>query len=204
MAGLTGTAGKTFLSGRALLVMAGWVALAGWAVFAAHASRLAWDGSGYNLVEATALVAELKPDAEVVLVEPSPLTRLLVPLGRHTGRLAVSTVDAARLAALPPGPLSQLRAGDVQVRSGDAWVMLREPDLGTVLAALAASSGPDVRPAGPAPLDVVPGGALPGPGRPAGTAEARARALLWALTGLLVPAGVAAAGLSWRVRRRGR
>lgn len=204
MAGLSGTAGRTFLSGRALVAMAAWVALAGWAVYAADASRLAWDATGQNLAGATALVAELKPDAAVVLVEPSPLTRLLVPLGRHTGRLSVSTVDAARLASLPPGPHGRMRAGDVQVRSGDAWLVLRAPDLGTVLAALAASSGPDVRSGGAAPLDAVPGGPLPGSGPPAGAAEVRARALLWAVTGLLVPAAVAAGGLSWRVRRRGR
>jgi hypothetical protein len=207
VARLKGPAAKTFLSGRAVLAVVLCAGLAGWGVFALQRTRLAWDGSGRHLGDATALVAELRPDARVTVVGPSPLERLLVPLARHTGRLRVTVVDAAHLAALPPGPAHALAAGDVQVEAGPAWLVLHQPDLATVMAALAATSAPEVQAPGAPPLRPgldVPAALHAGPGGDGGGGPARARAVAWVFTGLLMPAVVATGGLWWRVRRRGR
>lgn len=203
MAGVSGAAGKALLSGRAALVVAVCAVLTGWGVFAAHRAGLVWDASGHDLEDATALVAELRPDAAVTLVLPSPLERLLLPLSRRTGRLRVETVEATRLGELPPGPYRDLVAGDVQAKAGGGWVVLHAPDLTEVLTALAALSGPDAADAGAGPLDaaVDPAAAHP---EQAPAAAGRAKAVAWAFTGLLMPAGVVATGLWWRVRRRGR
>jgi len=199
---MSGAAGKALLSGRAALLVAACAALTGWGGYAAHRAGLAWDASGRGLEDATALVAELRPDAAVTVVAPSPLEPLLLPLSRRTGRLRVDVVDMARLAALPPGPYRELAAGDVQVRAGEGWLVLHHPDLPQVLTALAVLSGPDVPPAGEAPLDPALDTTAADATVPAGSG--RARALVWAVTGLLMPVGVAVSGLWWRVRRRGR
>jgi hypothetical protein len=203
VARVSGAAGKAFLSGRAAVLVVLCAVLAGWGVFAAHKAGLVWDASGHGLEDATALVAELRPDAAVTLVLPSPLERLLLPLSRRTGRLKVETVDAARLGELPVGPYRDLVAGDVQVKAGGSWLVLHAPDLPEVLTSLAALSAPDVVEGGEAPLDaaVDPASAHP---EQAPAAGGRARALVWALTGLMMPTGVAVGGLWWRVRRRGR
>lgn len=200
---MSGAVGKALLSGRAALLVAVCAALTGWGVFAAHRAGLVWDASGHGLEDSTALVAELRPDADVTLVAPSPLERLLLALSRRTGRLRVETVEAARLGELPPGPYRDLAAGDVQVRVGGAWLVLHTPDLPEVLTALAVLSGPDVAEGGDAPLDAAAraDAALPAAVPADG---GRARALVWAVTGLLMPAGVVVSGLWWRVRRRGR
>jgi hypothetical protein len=200
---MSGARGKALLSGRAALLVAACAGLTGWGVYAAHSAGLAWDASGHGLEEATALVAELRPDAAVTVVTPSPLEPLLLPLSRRTGRLRVDRVAAARLTELPPGPARDLVAGDIQVRAGTGWLVLHQPDLPQVLSALAVLSGPDTDDAGAGPLDAAP--ALAGDGAPGEhAAGGRARALVWAVTGLLMPVGVAMGGLWWRVRRRGR
>jgi len=200
---MSGATGKALLSGRAALLVAACAALTGWGVYAAHRAGLVWDGSGRGLENATALVAELRPDAAVTVVAPSPLESLLLPLSRRTGRLRVDVVDMARLAALPPGPYRELAAGDVQVRAGESWLVLHRPDLPEVLSALAVLSSPDVAPAGEAPLDAALDTAAARP-EAVPADGGRARALVWAVTGLLMPMGVAVGGLWWRVRRRGR
>lgn len=204
MAGLTGTSGKALLSGRALVVLALWAGLTGWGAWAAHRAGLAWDGSGHGLTEAIALLAETRPDAEVTLVGDSALERLLVPLGRHTGRLKVSRVDPVDLAARPPDGGITPVPGDVQVRAGDAWLLLHEPDLPTVLEALAATSAPDpLLTFGAPPLDGVAVRHV-AMRRPVTAPGGRAGAVTWAMTGLLLPVAVAMGGAAWFVRRRGR
>lgn len=204
MAQLTGASGKALLSGRALLVLALWAAVTGWAVWGARRAGLAWDGSGHGLADAIALLAETRPDAEVTVVGASAVERLLVPLARHTGRLQVRRVDPLALAARPPeGPVVPV-PGDVQVQAGESWLLLHDPDFPTVLAALAETSVPDAPEGlGPPPLA---GFEAPSVGeqRPAAPVGGRARAMVWAMTGLLLPVTVAVGGVVWYARRRGR
>lgn len=198
------TSGKALLSGRALLVLALWAAATGWGAWVAHRAGLAWDGSEQGLSEAIALLAETRADAEVTLVGPSSLERLLVPLGRHTGRIALRRVDPVLLAARPPEGGVIPAPGDVQVRAGDAWLLLHAPDFPTLLAALAAVSAPDApRDIGAAPLAGIAAQELGERPRRA-PAGGREGALVWAMTGLLLPGGLALGGVVWHARRRGR
>jgi len=204
VAGLTGASGKALLSGRAALVLALWAAVTGWAAWGLHRTGLAWDGSGHGLGDAMALMAETRPDAEVTLVGTSAVERLLVPLARHTGRLQVRRVDPLALAARPPqGPVVPA-PGDVQVQAGDHWLLLHDPDFSAVLAALAETSAPDIPDGlGPPPLAGIEARHV-GEQRPPAPAGGRARAMVWAMTGLLLPATVAVGGVVWYARRRGR
>jgi hypothetical protein len=204
VAHVTGASGKALLSGRALLVLALWAGVTGWAAWGMHRAGLAWDASGHGLSDAINLMAETRPDAEVTLVGPSAVERLLVPLARHTGRLQVRRVDPLALAARPPeGPVVPV-PGDVQVQAGDRWLLLHDPDFKAVLAALAATSAPDAPESlGPPPLAGIEAPHLEAHAPPAPVCG-RARAMVWAMTGLLLPATVAVGGVVWYARRRGR
>jgi hypothetical protein len=204
VAQLTSASGKALLSGRALLVLALWAGVTGWAAWGMHRAGLAWDGSGHGISDAIALMAETRPDAEVTLIGTSAVERLLVPLARQTGRLQVRRVDPLALAARPPeGPVVPV-PGDVQVRSGNSWLLLHDPDFAAVLAALAATSAPDaLEGLGPPPLAGVEARHV-GERPPAAPVGGRTRAMVWAMTGLLLPASVAVGGVVWYARRRGR
>jgi hypothetical protein len=204
VARVTSASGKALLSGRALLVLALWTFVAGWAAWGVHRADFAWDGSGHGLSDAIGLMAETRPDAEVTLVGTSAVERLLVPLARHTGRLQVRRVDPLALAARPPrGPVTPA-PGDVQVRAGENWMLLHDPDFAVVLAALAATSAPDVPEGlGPPPLAGIEARHV-GERPPPAPAGGRARAMVWAMTGLLLPATVGVGGVVWYARRRGR
>ncbi len=204
MARVSVASGKALLSGRALLVLAAWAAVTGWGAWGLHRMGLAWDGSGHGLSDAIALTAETRPDAEVTLVGTAAVERLLVPVARHTGRLRVRRVDPLTLAARPPlGPVVPV-PGDVQVRAGASWLLLHDPDLPAVMAALAATSAPDPPEGlGAPPLEGFEASEV-GERPPAAPAGGRARAMVWAMTGLLLPATVAVGGVVWYARRRGR
>ncbi|MFQ5508277.1 MAG: hypothetical protein ACE5FN_02960 [Leptospirillia bacterium] len=183
---------KVLFSSRALLTVTLCAAVMGYAAYAVNRSGLAWDGSGVGLGEARAVAAELAPGSRVILVTPSPLERLLIPLSRDEPRLD--------LVITAPDPLGKLRAGDVQVQSGDAWLVLHKPDLTALLAAVAAVSSPDA----PAAVRAAPM-ALPSPEILAGAdMDSRQTAMRWVATGLLLPLLLAVGGVGWRVRRRGR
>jgi hypothetical protein len=87
------------------------------------------------------------------------------------------------------------------VAAGNRWLVLHQPDLDTVFAALAAVGAPTTPEAdGPAPqLGAVP--ARTGPSVP--LLDARSQALGWALWGLALPVAVAALGGLFRARRHG-
>lgn len=204
MAELTGTARKAVFSSQALLIVVAWTLALSWGVHVLSQRGAAWDGSGRGLGEARALVAELAADTRVTLVTPTPLERLLVPLARQTGGLTVTLVDGPRLAEQWDEADMPLGIGDVQVQSGDSWLVLDDPDFHTVLSAMALVSSPE----GPVPAQAAPSTWIdPDPDgilMPAGAPNPGVQALIWALTGMLVPVAVGTGSLALRVNRRGR
>ena len=202
MAGLNAGVRKMLFSGQALVVVALWCAGIGWAVYQAGASGTAWDGTGMGLKEARALVAELAPGTRVTVVGDVKLTRYLLPLARHGDRLSLEQLDPERLRDLPPGPHRNLVPGDVQVASGNSWVILQRPDFPTLLSALALVSspqGPQPEKPAPAPPGLKSAGRTP----LAGITGPRQQAALWAVAGLALPLAVGFTGFLWAARRRG-
>lgn len=204
MAELTGTARKAVFSSQALLIVAAWVLVLSWGVLALSRQGAAWDGSGRGLGEARALVAELTMDTRVTLVTPTKLERVLIPLARQTGGFTITMVDGSRLAEQWDESEMPLRIGDVQVQAGASWLVLDDPDFSTVLSAMALVSSPEgplpTRPAPSSWIDPDPDGfRMPDNGTNPGV-----QALIWALTGMLIPVAVGTGGLALRVSRRGR
>ncbi len=185
---------RILFSGRAVLVVLVCAGLLGWGVMAAVKTDLVLDTSGRDLAEARALVAELAPDTRITLVGTSSLERLILPLARGSDRLRIEHIDPAWTDG------EELKNGDIQVRSGDVWLVLNRPDLDTLLWALALVSSPY----SPTPLMDPPTERVTViPAAPAGPVIDRAQVLAWGVSGVLLPVAVGIGGLWWRRRRRG-
>jgi len=191
------------LTAQAVAMVVVWMALVSWGSHLASRHGLVWDGSGMGLGDARALMAELPADTHVVVVGDAPVERILTPLGRETSRMTVTVLDAGILTTHPQARMAGLRAGDVQVSWSDSWLVLRDADLRTVLWALALVTSPyrpqtgQVSPASYLPLDVA-------PVETRSAAVVRAEAVVWAVSGLLLPVALCGLGLTLRLWRRGR
>lgn len=205
MAELTAQVRKALFSGKAALSVALGLVAVIWGAHAVSRSGLVWDGSEWGLAEAQALTAELVPGSRILLVGPSPLERLLEPFSRQGGRLSVTRIDPAALAATPQGMALGLTTGDVQVQVQDRWMVLHQPDLDMLMWALALLSSPGApQPDHPAPSpEVALKADTPLAGLVGGTGG-RSQAGLWALFGLFLPLIVGGGGLAWGWVRRGR
>ncbi len=194
-------------SGRTALILVFWGAVLVWGVILTGQYGLVKDLSGRDLPAVRALVAELAPDTRVTMVGPSPLLPLLAPLARESDRLVLKQVAPNMMSLSAEGLPAGIRMGDVQVRSGESWVVLQQPDLDDLTGALTLVASPQLgpRPGQKAPLrddrdayqvPLEAGHSLPRDQRDTG--------FIWMMAGVLLPLGLWAAGGWWRVVRQGR
>ncbi|MDH4228909.1 MAG: hypothetical protein OEW11_04070 [Nitrospirota bacterium] len=203
MAELTPGGRKWWFTGQAVALVLVWLVLALWGSRIAGHYGLVWDGSGMGLGEARALVAELPERTRVVVIGIAPVERVLVPLARESARLTITHMDAGLLAGFPEAREAGLRPGDIQVSWGESWMLLHEPDLRTVMNSLSLVTSPKrPMPGVPAPASYLP--LTEEPVQTRSLSVARAEAVVWAVSGLLLPVALAGLGFTLRVWRRGR